>query len=344
MDQSLKEDQAAIDLLAFPLTPYDVSMVERGGPSAGVGGGEGLAVVRARSPTLRTMKEGDVVLVCRGQVGTWRDHVLVDRANASLVPVPVALREALRSPGMLERAATLMGAPSIAYRLLEDFGLKKGDVLIQNGGGTAVGLAMVQLAAARGIKTLSVVDELKSEPWRSDGASADPYGVTAERIKALGGDIVISSAFSRRTAQVQQMLIELSATKDGALPRLAFNGVGGESATALIKSLRAGGTFVTYSGWKGSMPIVVPSSSFVDKDLTMCGFNMAQWLSEASQDSIRTMVNDLASMMVKESLTGWIERKDMSDVEPSVFASARHVVRARQVVVVTKTGEQYLSA
>lgn len=55
-------------------------------------------------------------------------------------------------------AATLSVNPATAYRLLADFEkLVPGDVIIQNGANSMVGLAIIQLARERGIKTINVI-------------------------------------------------------------------------------------------------------------------------------------------------------------------------------------------
>lgn len=57
-------------------------------------------------------------------------------------------------------AATLSVNPSTAYRLLADFeSLSPGDVIIQNGANSMVGLAVIQMAREKGIKTINVIRE-----------------------------------------------------------------------------------------------------------------------------------------------------------------------------------------
>lgn len=55
-------------------------------------------------------------------------------------------------------AATLSVNPATAYRLLSDFSkLEAGDVIIQNGANSMVGMAIIQMARERGIKTINIV-------------------------------------------------------------------------------------------------------------------------------------------------------------------------------------------
>jgi trans-2-enoyl-CoA reductase len=79
----------------------------------------------------------------------------------------------------VEDAATLAVNPATAYRMLADFAtLNKGDVVIQNGANSAVGQAVIQLAALRGIKTINII--------RDDG----DYDQMVQHLKNLGATIV----------------------------------------------------------------------------------------------------------------------------------------------------------
>ena len=55
-------------------------------------------------------------------------------------------------------AATVSVNPCSAYRMLRDFAtLRPGDVVIQNGANSMVGLAVIQMAREMGVKTVNVV-------------------------------------------------------------------------------------------------------------------------------------------------------------------------------------------
>jgi trans-2-enoyl-CoA reductase len=55
-------------------------------------------------------------------------------------------------------ASTLTINPATAYCLLREFEtLKPGDVIIQNGANSMVGLAVIQMARDMGVKTINVV-------------------------------------------------------------------------------------------------------------------------------------------------------------------------------------------
>ena len=55
-------------------------------------------------------------------------------------------------------AATIAVNPCTAYRMLRDFvSLKPGDVIMQNGANSMVGLAVIQMAREMGVKTINII-------------------------------------------------------------------------------------------------------------------------------------------------------------------------------------------
>ena len=60
-----------------------------------------------------------------------------------------------------EIASSLLYSAGMAYRLLADFTqLQPGDFLMQNDASSAVGMAVIQLCKARGIKTINIVKDV----------------------------------------------------------------------------------------------------------------------------------------------------------------------------------------
>lgn len=86
--------------------------------------------------------------------------------------------------------------------------------------------------------------------------------------------------------------------KSGSLPKpcLGFNNVGGKSATEILRSLNYGGVMVTYGGMSRE-PVVVPTASFIFKDVQLRGFWMTRWRKENSLEKQNKMLNDLIQFM-----------------------------------------------
>ena len=152
LDNVLGSKQVALRMLAAPINPSDLNMVEGiYGVKANlpaVGGNEGVAFVAQVGDQVTSVKPGDYVVPHVSGFGTWRTELIASEEQVMKVPnnIPVAY------------AATLAVNPCTAYRLLKDFvSLKPGDYIIQNGANSMVGYAVVQLAKLAGFKTINVI-------------------------------------------------------------------------------------------------------------------------------------------------------------------------------------------
>ena len=80
--------------------------------------------------------------------GTWTQFAKAEESGV------------MKSPNDVHKAYAATGAvnPCTAYRMLRDFAsLQPGDVVIQNGANSMVGLAVIQMAREMGVKTINVV-------------------------------------------------------------------------------------------------------------------------------------------------------------------------------------------
>jgi mitochondrial enoyl-[acyl-carrier protein] reductase / trans-2-enoyl-CoA reductase len=202
---------------------------------------------------VKNLKAGDWVIPRGGGFGTWRDEAVVHHDQVDQIPNDIP-----------RPYAAIIGVnPSTAYRLLQDFGnLKPGDWVIQNGANSMVGLAVVQIAALAGLKTINII--------RSDKPESVSFN-DLRLLDMLGGTINISSDFLQ-TQDFKDILAEL----DGPL-KLGLNCVGGEVTTDMARALSYGGTLVTYGGM-AKQPVVVPQEVLNYKNLTLEGFWLTEWV------------------------------------------------------------------
>lgn len=146
-------------MLAAPINPADINMIE-GVYSIkptlpAIGGNEGVGVVEAVGSGVTTLRPGDWVLPSKPGFGTWRTFALCNEEDVDIVSNDI-------SP---EDAATIAVNPATAYRMLNDFkplrtmakNSRSTISVIQNGANSAVGVAVIQLCRAWGIKTINVV-------------------------------------------------------------------------------------------------------------------------------------------------------------------------------------------
>lgn len=173
-------------------------------------GHEGFArVVHAGPSSAHSLKPGDHVVPMGPSLGTWRTHAVVPASALHAIPndLPFAA------------AATLRVNPPTALAMLEHFvELGPGDVVIQNGGNSAVGQAVIQLARAKGLRSISII---RARPDWDEAVGL---------LKGLGADVVTTE---------QALRADVSASGLPA-PRLGLNCVGGSAALAVAKALAPG--------------------------------------------------------------------------------------------------------
>ena len=143
--------EVRVKLLAATITPSDYGMI---GGSYGrlrelptVAGREGLGQVDALGPGVKSIDLGAYVRF--SEKGAWQEYACLPVNDLFVVhhrSVPV------------EQAAISFINPPTAYCLLKKVvDLPKGSWVVQNAGNSAVGLSVIQMAKAMGLKTINQV-------------------------------------------------------------------------------------------------------------------------------------------------------------------------------------------
>lgn len=273
-----------VRMLMAPINPADINQIEGTyafiPPRPFVAGNEGVGEVLSVGPAVQSLRPGDWVIPAVAGLGTWRPELICPAESLLRVPTDLPV----------EAAATILVNPCTAYRMLEDFvELKAGDVVIQNGANSAVGRAVIQLAAARGIKTVNVVRDRPN------------YEALEQELRALGATMVVKA--ERLPLPETQAHLELVL---GGRPLLALNCVGGQAATDLARTLSPSGTLVTYGGMS-RRPVTLPTGLLIFNDIRATGFWVSAWykrqhdLAAQGDDSLTVkrerMMAELAGML-----------------------------------------------
>lgn len=270
--KELGNDDVAVDVMMCPINPSDVNQIQgvyaTRPPLPAVPGGEGVGVIRAVGSHVTILKEGDWVIPAMPSISTWRT-VMVDSARTFMK---------VRTDMDIETAATLSVNPTTAYRMLKDYvQLGKGDCVIQNGANSGVGQAVIQVAAAWGIKTINIVRDRPS------------FNELKSYLLELGATEVVTEEFCGSYEMAS--LIESYGKS-----RLGLNTVGGKSASNLMKQLAIGGTMVTYGGMS-LKPVTVGTGSFIFKDLRLVGHWNSEWIKRNSQSTAhQEMISNLCDL------------------------------------------------
>jgi trans-2-enoyl-CoA reductase len=260
--------EALVEMEYAPVNPADLNVLEgRYGqlpPLPCVPGHEGVGrVVALGAPT----EEADAsrlldrrVLLPPG-LGSWRHFGVVRISELVLVPEEVPRQQ----------AAMLRINPATAFCMLQNFAsLRPGDWVVQNAANSGVGRAVIQIARARGLRTVNVV--------RRSGLERE--------LKAAGADVVLEegSGLAQR----------IGAAVEGAPLWLGLNAVGGDCVLALAKALAPSATLVTY-GAMAKQPLSLPNGLLIFKDLIMRGFWVSQWYRRASVSEVATLFSQLSA-------------------------------------------------
>ncbi|XP_038850115.1 enoyl-[acyl-carrier-protein] reductase, mitochondrial-like isoform X2 [Salvelinus namaycush] len=301
-----------VKLLAAPINPSDINMIQ--GSYAilpdlpAVGGNEGVAQILEVGSQVKALRPGDWVIPRDAGLGTWRTAAVLAEDDVISLPNDIPLFS----------AATLGVNPCTAFRMLSDFEeLKPGDTVIQNAANSGVGQAVIQIAAARGIQTINVVRD------RPDLTQL------IDRLKAMGASHVIKEETLRRH-EMKELF------KTCPRPKLALNGVGGKSATELLRHLQVGGSMVTYGGM-AKQPVTVPVSALIFKNVKVKGFWVTQWKRTHSQDegALRGMLDELCSLIRQGKLTApACSEVGLQDFRKALDTAMQPFTSAKQVLVV----------
>lgn len=270
--------QVRIDIKLAMINPSDVNTLE--GTYAtlpelpAVGGREAVGLVAEVGSAVKTLRVGQPVQPPPA-MGVWRQSVVAEEAD--VIPFPEGLS--------IEQAAMLSVNPPTAWLMLSEFAkLNPGDFVIQNAANSGVGRCAIEIAKARGLKTINLVrrEELFDE------------------LKALGADHVLLDDDNLR-----HKIKEIT----GKAPiKLALNTVGGDSSFRLSFTLAPGGVMVTYGGMS-KQPIRVGTGLLIFKDIQLRGFWVSRWYKKASREQVTTLWEELAVLARKGAFLVPIEKR-----------------------------------
>ncbi|MBW00862.1 Trans-2-enoyl-CoA reductase, mitochondrial, partial [Eschrichtius robustus] len=305
-----------VKMLAAPVNPSDINMIQdeearaqRGNYGLlpklpAVGGNEGVGQVIAVGSSVTGVKPGDWVIPANAGLGTWRTEAVF--SEEALISVP--------SDIPLQSAATLGVNPCTAYRMLMDFErLRPGDSVIQNASNSGVGQAVIQIAAALGLRTINVVRDRPDIQKLTD------------RLKNLGAHHVVTEEELRKHEMKNFF-------KDVPQPQLALNCVGGKSSTELLRHLAPGGTMVTYGGM-AKQPVIASVSLLIFKDLKLRGFWLSQWKKDHSPDQFKELILTLCDLIHRGQLTApACSEAPLQDYQRALEASMQPFVSSKQIL------------
>ncbi len=293
------EGEVLVEVVACSINPADILMFE--GHYASIPetpcavGIEGAGRVLAVGTGVTNLKIGDKVMSLgranwmqqlRGKADTFvRLPAEVDLAQAAMLKVNVA-------------TAHLM--------LTRYVSLSKGDWVIQDAANSGVGVDLIRLAHADGIRTVNVV--------RS--------GKLIEPLKRLGADVVVVDG--------PGLADRVSKESGGAQIRLGIDAVGGPAIGRLTECVSEGGTVVNY-GLLSGKPCEIDASHFVFRDITLTGFWLARLMRGMRIEEIQAMYEHLGRRLVDGTIHVDIEASYKLERIADALAHAKREGRGGKV-------------
>ncbi len=260
-----KKGQALVKLVRAVMNPSDLGMI--GGtygrlrPLPAIAGREGIGEVIELGPETEFPKVGSRVRL-PSEPGAWTQFQVCEADELMVVPQDIPE----------DMCAMSFINPPTAYCILNQFeNLKEGDWVVQNGAGSAVGYFMIQMCAARGIKTVNML--------RSAAAKKS-------ELESIGATIVVDeSEFNPK---------EIKAATGGNL-KLGLNQIGGESVSNMIKAMGNSATVVTIGGMVGD-PVRFPTRFLIFNDLRLRGFWWDNFQRTHSKEEVQKIFDAIFEM------------------------------------------------
>jgi NADPH2:quinone reductase len=230
-------------------------------------GQEGAGVVTAVGAQVKTLKVGDRV-AWSGTSRSYAEYVAV--AEEHLVPVPVSVSD--------EQAAAAMIHGLTAHYLVNDtYKLKAGDTALVHAAAGGVGLLLVQLLHAVGVRVIGTV-------------SSDEKAVLA---REAGADEVI--VFTR-----QDFEGEVRRLTAGKGVEVVYDGVGKATFDKNLNVMRLRGMLVLYGMSSGPVPPVDPAKLSDKGSLYLARTTLAHFT--ATREELLARTSALFSMIAEGKL------------------------------------------
>ncbi len=285
--------QVRVRMILSPVNPSDL-LVVRGRYGVlptlpATPGFEGVGVVDEAGPgILGRWVLGKRVTVINNTGGNWAEYAVIPARQAR--PVPSDIPDDQAAAYFVNPATVL----AMARHVLK---VRKGEWLLQSAAGSTLGRMMIRLGRHDGFKTLNVVRRREA----------------VDELKALGADAVICAEDGPIEDQVRKIV-----GSEGV--RSAIDPVGGETGTALFRSLAPEGRLIVF-GSLSEQPLQIESRLMIAGDRRVQGFWLGHYMRQLSIPAALRLFGEITAMMRKKVLTSEIGRVYPLD---EITEAARH--------------------
>ncbi len=286
------DDEVIVEMLACPINPAELLLIEgryaSKPPLPARLGIEGAGRVIEAGSAVTGLGVGDLV-------------VSLDRSNW-IQKLRLKAGQVIKAPAGIDvlQLSMVKVNPATASLILKDYvALRPGDWVIQNAANSAVGVNLIRLAAAQGLKTVNVVRRAS----------------LAAPLEARGADAVVVDG--------EDLAGKVAAVTGGAPIRLAIDAVAGPATLRLADCLADEGVVVNYGLLSGE-PCMLRSDQTVFKGITLTGFWLAKMMRRMSRAELDALYGGLMARVADGSLAVEVEATyPLEEVQAAVAHAGR---------------------
>lgn len=291
--------EVLVDVIACSINPADILMIEghyasKPNPPCALGI-EGVGTVAAVGSGVTHFKVGDKV-ISLGRTN-WTQRIRDKTQSFVRLPEEIDLAQA---------AMLKVNVATAHLMLTRCVALKRGDWLIQNAANSGVGVDLIRLARADGIRTVNAVrrTELVGE------------------LKKIGADVVVVDG--------PDLAQRVKNETGGAAIQLGIDAVAGAATGRLAQCVSEGGTVINYGLMSGE-PIQIDAFQCVFRDIHLTGFWLAKLMRAMSFDEIQAMYGKLAARLVDGTIHVAVEASYPLERISEALAHAKREARGGKV-------------
>ncbi|KYD05438.1 hypothetical protein B4102_3162 [Heyndrickxia sporothermodurans] len=268
----LADGEVLVRMKMCPINPSDLIPI-RGSYShrislPAIPGYEGVGIVEEVGPSVSHDLIGKRVLPLRGE-GTWQEVV---RAPAKwLIPIPDEMDDTIAAQLYINPVTAFVICTEILY-------LRRGDYLLMNAAGSAIGRLFAQLARIIGFQFIAV--------------TRNP--IYTEELLKLGASHVIDTS----AMPLQESVMELT---NGKGVHAAIDSIGGLDGTQLAYCVRPEGNFLTIGLLSGTQIQWKEVSMRTKVNVKL--FHLRHWNQEVSVQKWQETFGEIVTLVTEKRLT-----------------------------------------
>jgi len=266
----LNDDEVLIKMEAAPCNPSDIAFI-RGGYNIkkslpAIPGFEGAGVVEDAGNNAKFLIGKRVSSFTQeDKDGTWANYFIAKSKDC------IVLNDKMN----FEQGACLSINPFTAYGLVEFAKKNNCKAIVQNAGGGQVAEFIRVLASFNGIEVINIVRKEEHVKW----------------LREKENKYILDSSEEDFEEKLAYLTKDLRAT-------IAYDAVGGEATSLLLRAMPKSSTVVLYGGLSGKAISDVDPFDIIFEDKKLVGFNLNLWNVEKTKVEFDSVSDEIQNLII----------------------------------------------